>query len=88
MYGLLNFYRKYILSFTELVKLLCQLLGQGAQLWMAIAGEYVCEVARHIINALHWLNADPLAELWMETRVSSYSITALLLQQHLDKLQT
>ena len=31
LYGLLNFYREYVLAFAELVKLLCQLLGQDAQ---------------------------------------------------------
>ena len=31
LYGLLNFYKEYVPAFTELVKLLCQLLGQDAQ---------------------------------------------------------
>ena len=30
LYGLLSFYREYILVFTELVELLCQLLSQDA----------------------------------------------------------
>ena len=30
LYGLLNFYKEYILAFTQLVKPLCQLLGQDA----------------------------------------------------------
>ena len=32
LYGLLNFYREYVPACTELVELLCQLLGQDAQL--------------------------------------------------------
>ena len=32
LYGLLNFYREYILAFTKLLKLLCQMLAQDAQL--------------------------------------------------------
>ena len=64
LYGLLNFYREYVLAFAELVKLLHQLLGQDAQLWMAAAGEGFCEVVWCIITtALHWLNADLLAKL-------------------------
>ena len=55
---------------------------------MVAAGEYVCEVVWQVITALCWLNADLLAELQMETRVSSHSIATLLLQQHPDKPQT
>ena len=80
LYGLLNFYREYIPAFAELVKLLRQLLGQDAHLWMPEAGECVREVARHVIKAPRWLNADLTVELRMETRVSSHGIAALLLQ--------
>ena len=38
LYGLLNFYKEYILAFTELIKLLCQLFGQGTQPWMMLLG--------------------------------------------------
>ena len=48
---------------TELVKPLCQLLGQDAQLWMLATGECVCEVVQCIVTALCWLNADLLAKL-------------------------
>ena len=37
---------------------------------------------------LHWLNADLMAELQMETTVSSHGIATLLLQQHPGKLMT
>ena len=37
LYGLLNFYIEYIPAFAELLKLLCQLLGQEAQPWMSAA---------------------------------------------------
>ena len=63
LYGLLNFYREYILAFAELVKPLCQLLRQDAHLWTPEAGECVCEVVWHVVTALHWLNADLTAEL-------------------------
>ena len=88
LYGLLNFYREYVPAFAELVEPLRQLLGQDAHLWMPEAGECVCEVAWHVIMALHWLNADLSAELRMETRVSSHGIAALLLQQHPGKPRT
>ena len=71
MYGLLDFYREYVLAFAELVKPLHQLLGQDARLWMAAAGEYIHEVAWHVDTGLHWLNADLLAKLYIETRVRS-----------------
>ena len=80
LYGLWNFYREYVPAFTELVKPLCQLLGQNAQLWMTAAGEHVNEVAWCIITALHWLNADLMAKLRMETKVSSHGIATLLFQ--------
>ena len=80
MYGLLNFYREYVPAFAELVKPLRQLLGQDAHLWTPEAGECVCEVARRVIKVPRWLNADLSEELQMETRVSSRSIAALLLQ--------
>ena len=38
--------------------------------------------------ALCWLNADLLAELHIEIRVSIKGIVIFLLQQHPDKLQT
>ena len=60
LYGLLNFYREYVLAFSKLVKLLCQLLGQDTRPWIAAAGECVHEVVQHIITALCWLNADLL----------------------------
>ena len=88
LYGLLNFYREYVPAFAKLVELLCQLLGQDAQLWMAAAGECICEVVQCIVTAPCWLNADLLAELHMETRVSSCGIATLLLQQHPDKPRT
>ena len=55
---------------------------------MAAARECICKVVQWIITAPHWLNADLSVELRIETRVSSHSIAALRLQQHLDKLQT
>ena len=58
LYGLLNFYREYIPAFAKLLEPLHQLLGQDAHLWMPEARECVREVERHIITALHWLNAD------------------------------
>ena len=85
LYGLLNFYREYVLAFTEFVKRLCQLLGQDAQLWMTAAGECIPEVVQHIVTVPHWLYADLTAELRMETRVSSHGIATLLLQHHPDK---
>ena len=36
----------------------------------------------------HWLNADLMDELCIETKVSSHAIAALLLQQYPDKLRT
>ena len=74
LYGLLNFYREYVPAFAELVEPLHQLLGQATQPWMTAAGECIHEVARCIVTALHWLNADLTAELRMETRVSSCGI--------------
>ena len=53
LYGLLNFYREYVLAFTELVEPLRQLLGQDARPWMPEAGECIREVARRVIKALH-----------------------------------
>ena len=55
---------------------------------MTATRECICEVARCVITALHWLNADLSAELRMETRVSSRGIATLLLQQHLGKPRT
>ena len=55
---------------------------------MTAAGEYVCKVARHIVTAPCWLNADLIAKLRMDTRVSSHSIAGLLLQHHLGNLRT
>ena len=63
LYGLLNFYREYVPAFAELVKLLYQLLGQDAQLWMTAAGECIREVVQHIVTVIPWLNADLMAEL-------------------------
>ena len=80
LYGLLNFYREYVPAFAELVEPLRQLLGQDAHPWMPEAGECVREVARRVIKAPRWLNADLSEELRMETRVSSRGIAALLLQ--------
>ena len=37
---------------------------------------------------LRWLNADLLAEIHIETRVSGCGIAALLLHQNPDKLRT
>ena len=88
LYGLLNFYREYVPAFTELVEPLRQLLGQDARPWMPEAGECVREVARHVIKAPRWLNADLSEELRMETRVSSRGIAALLLQRHPGKPRT
>ena len=88
LYGLLNLYREYVLGFAELVELLCQLLGQDAWLWTPAGGKYVCEVAWCVITVLHWLNADLSAKLYMETRVSSHGIAALLLQRHPGKPRT
>ena len=58
LYGLPNFYREYVPAFTELVKLLGQLLGQDARTWMTEARECICEVAWHVITVPCWLNAD------------------------------
>ena len=58
LYGLLNFYREYVLVFAKLVELLHQLLGLDTQQWIVIAGECINEVAQCIITVLHWLNAD------------------------------
>ena len=88
LYGLLTFYREYILAFAELVNSLRQLLGQDTQLWTKSAGECICEVAWRVITAPHWLNADLMADLRMETRVSSHGVATLLLQQHLGKPRT
>ena len=88
LYGLLNFYREYVLAFAKLVKLLCQLLGQDTQPWMPAAGECIREVVWCIVTVLRWLNADLLAELCMETRVSSCGIAALLLKKYPDKPRT
>ena len=52
LYGLLNFYREYVLAFTELGEPLCQLLVRDAHPWMLEAGECFCEVARHVITML------------------------------------
>ena len=41
LYGLLSFYREYVLAFAKLVEPLCQLLGQDAQPWTTAAGECV-----------------------------------------------
>ena len=88
LYGLLNFYREYVLAFADLVGLLCQLLGQDARPWMKAAGECIREVAWCVVTAPHWLNADLTAKLRMETKVSSHGIATLLLQCHLDKPRT
>ena len=88
LYGLLNFYREYVPAFAELVEPLRQLLGQDARPWTPEAGECVREVARRVIKAPRWLNADLSEELRMETRVSSRGIAALLLQRHPGKPRT
>ena len=44
LYGLLDFYREYFPVFDMLIKLLCQILSQNAQLWMPEAWEYIHEV--------------------------------------------
>ena len=88
LYGLLNFYREYVPAFTELVEPLRQLLGQDTQLWTPEAGECIHEVVWHVITVLCWLNADLMAELQMETRVSSCGIATLLLQRHPGKPRT
>ena len=80
LYGLLNFFREYVLAFAELVKPLRQLLGQDTYPWMPEAIECIREVVWCIIFAPCWLNADLTAELRMGTRVSSHGIAALLLQ--------
>ena len=79
LYGLLNFYREYVPALTKLVKLLHQLLSQDTQPWMIAAEGCIHEVAWCIVTVLHWLNANLMAELHMETRVSSCGIAALLL---------
>ena len=58
LYGLLSFYREYVLAFAELVEPLRQLLGQDAHLWRSEAGECIREVVRHVIKVPRWLNAD------------------------------
>ena len=57
-------------------------------MWMPEAGECIREVARRVITAPCWLNADLSEELRMETRVSSHGIATLLLQRHLGKPRT
>ena len=52
---------------------------------MKSAEEYIREVAWHVVTAPCWLNADLLAKLQMETRVSSCGIATLLLQYHPGK---
>ena len=63
LYGLLNFYREYVLAFAKLVEPLRQLLGQDTRLWMLKAGECIRGVVQHVISAPGWLNADLTAEL-------------------------
>ena len=62
-YGLLNFYREYVLAFTELIEPFHQLLGQDTQPWITAAGECIHEVVQHVVTALCWLNADLTAKL-------------------------
>ena len=49
--GLLNFYREYVLAFTELVEPLHQLLGKDTRPWVAAAGECIHEVAQCVVTA-------------------------------------
>ena len=77
LYGLLNFFREYVPTFSELMEPLRCLLGQDAKAWTPEAEDAVRTVARRIITTPKWMNMDPEGELRIETRVCRDGIAVL-----------
>ena len=82
LYGLLNFYREYLPTFSELTEPPRCLLGQDARPWTEEAEAAVRIVAQMIVTTPKWMNMDPEEELRLETRVVKDGIAVLALQHH------
>ena len=82
LYGLLNFYQEYILTFPEMTEPLQRLLSYDSNPWTeeAVAGVYA--TAKAALSGVPWIAFNPAEKARVQTRLTPESISVILLQQN------